>query len=287
MDTAYIQATDIALDTLQNNIFVPQPIASFIRAIIDIQRSTPLSPLSLPPSTVDEERFSNGTPLYTPQEFIYDKEASATIFGKLLALLHQDSTHNVTAEAIKTAIEDGQFRLDDAFTAFTHAKEDFFIEWNTKRNILSNTLVFLVQSSLIPSLETCARSITEHHSFELWNEQYCPCCGSDPFLAYWLDSVGKQYNICSFCHTEYRVARMQCTYCGEKNHDVLRYIAAEEIPQLHIQTCSTCHSYIKILDRKGQSLPRTPALDDVNSLIIDAVAVEQGFSRPVLSAFGF
>lgn len=281
------KAIHTALDTLQKNPFVPQSIASFIQAVVEIQQSVvPVLP-PLPPSHVDEESFANGISLYSTQQFLYDKQSSAVLFGKLLALLSCDPAHSATATMIKNAMEEGKFTLENAYTAYLTTDATFFERWNTHLNLASPLLLFLVHSSLLPSLESFAHTVTSQHTLSLWSEQYCPCCGSDPLIAYWLDSIGKQHNICSFCATEYRVVRMQCTYCGEKDHEKLRYIAAEELPDVHIQTCSTCQSYIKILDRKGYTLPLTPYIDDVNTLIIDVVAKQQGFTRPVLSAFGF
>ncbi|MDE7469707.1 MAG: formate dehydrogenase accessory protein FdhE [Desulfovibrionaceae bacterium] len=281
------QAIYTALDALQSNPFVPQSIATFIRAVVTIQQeATPIIE-ALPHSHVTDESFASGTSLYTIQQFSYDKRAAASIFGKLLALLSHDSAHSTVALTIKTEMEEGRFSLEEAFTAYLHTDARFFERWNAHLKLSSPLLLFLLHSSLAPSLELFAHTLIKEHSIELWSEQYCPCCGSDPLIAYWLDSTGKQHNICSFCATEYRVARMQCTYCGEKNHEQLRYIATEEVPSVHIQTCATCNSYIKILDRKSASSALTPHIDDVATLIIDVVAKQQGFLRPVLSAFGF
>ena len=283
----YTKALGLALDTLQNNPLVPQSIATFIRSVIDIQRNSPPLISSIPPSTVTQESFATGTPFYNIEQFVYDKQSSATIFGQLLALLAHDPTYTTPIHKLKHAMEEGNFSLENAFTAYLSMDKDFFEKWNTHLQITSSLLFFLLQLSLSPSLEACAHHMRNEYSMELWTEQYCPCCGGEPLLAYWLGSVGKQHNICSLCSTEYRVARMQCPYCGEKNHDALRYIATQEVPSLHIQTCATCKSYIKILEKKGVSLPLTPHIDDVNTLVIDVVAKQQGFSRPVLSAFGF
>ena len=281
------QAIHTALDALQSNPFVPQSIATFIRAVVTIPQESEPSIAHMPFSHVDDDSFATGTSLYTIQQFPYDKRSSAGIFGKLLALLSHDPTHSATAMMIKTEMEEGRFLLEEAFTAYLHTDARFFERWNAHLKLSSPLLLFLLHSSLAPSLELFAHTCTKERSIELWSEQYCPCCGSDPLIAYWLDSTGKQYNICSFCATEYRVARMQCTYCGEKNHEQLRYIATEEVPSVHIQTCATCNSYIKIIERKSASSALTPQIDDVATLVIDVVAKQQGFLRPVLSAFGF
>lgn len=283
----YSKAVDSALDALHSNIFVPQSIATFVHSVIDAQRS--ITP-ALPPMTqsiVSQEEFLNGKALFLTKDFPYDQERTAKLFGKLIAILSLHSTYSSFASSLKKAIEEGRFLLHEAFTAFLESNGSFFQNWNRVLNVESTILLFLVQSSIAPSVEQCAQNIKQNYSFDGWNQQYCPCCGSEPFIAYWLDSVGKQHNICSFCKTEYRVPRLQCTYCQENNPEALRYIATEEIPALHIQTCSTCKSYIKILDHKDSPQTRIPAIDDIRTLVIDIVAKQQGFTRPVLSVFGF
>ena len=108
-----------------------------------------------------------------------------------------------------------------------------------------------------------------------------------PIMTDLREKEGFRYNICGFCHAEYRVTRLQCPFCLEKDMAKLEYYEAKEEPGLRINTCKTCKMYIKQTDFRDLDRRALPLVDDLESLSLDVAAREKKYKRPTLSAWGF
>jgi FdhE protein len=113
----------------------------------------------------------------------------------------------------------------------------------------------------------------------------CPCCGSAP-----VSSVihierhrsGVRYLQCGLCATQWHLERVRCTLCNEGGH--LHYLGLEgadgkEVLPVQAETCSACHTYLKVIQREFNGRA-DPVADDLASLPLDLMLAEQGtFSR--------
>lgn len=114
----------------------------------------------------------------------------------------------------------------------------------------------------------------------------CPACGNPPQL-----SMLREFNngarrslLCSLCFTEWEFRRVLCPYCGEQHKDKLPVFTAEEFPQIRIEACDSCKSYIKCIDlsKDGHAIP---PVDDLATLALDLRVQEQGYTRPCPNIF--
>jgi FdhE protein len=74
---------------------------------------------------------------------------------------------------------------------------------------------------------------------------------------------------------------LHCIYCGERDHERLRFLEADGHGELlKVETCSTCKGYLKSI----ATLQGFPAfellLQDLETVEFDLVALDRGFSRP-------
>jgi FdhE protein len=92
--------------------------------------------------------------------------------------------------------------------------------------------------------------------------------------------VGKRYLLCSFCDYQWRIDRIFCPFCSNKDHESLHYLFAEEEEAYRIDLCEKCHQYIKTIDyRKLEE--SDPVLEDLATLHLDILASQKGYKRPV------
>ena len=108
----------------------------------------------------------------------------------------------------------------------------------------------------------------------------CPLCESRPQLGV-LRPQGEGASrslVCSLCATEWRFGRILCPACGESSEIHLAVYIAEEWPQMRVEACETCHSYIKTVDlsKCGHAVP---VVDEITAIPLDLWAREKGYTK--------
>jgi formate dehydrogenase formation protein len=113
-----------------------------------------------------------------------------------------------------------------------------------------------------------------------WNRGYCPACGSWPALA---EVVGGHRVLrCSFCAVAWELATYACVYCEEDADPFVTAAADEERKDRRIELCSRCAGYLKTVDVPALSPFPLLAIADLETMDLDLVAMERGYTRPPL-----
>lgn len=113
----------------------------------------------------------------------------------------------------------------------------------------------------------------------------CPCCGMRPtasIVRLDAERMNYRYLVCSLCMTEWNMERVRCSSC-ETEKDIGYMIidvegrAASEAP-IRAETCEECKTYLKLFVQ--EKIPEVDVLaDDLNSLALDLLVDEKGYSR--------
>ena len=231
-----------------------------------------------------------GAPLLAREHFPYDAAQARALFEEFLRLLlERPGAMAEAASAVAGAVAGGDPTLERCFAAHLEGDEEFFDTFGMQRTPQApRTLAFLVQSALAPSLAAVARALAERHDVtKAWPHPHCPVCGSAPLMGELREKEGLRYVACSFCRTSYRVPRLRCAFCGETDHAKLSYFTADDEQGYRVDVCDTCKHYIKTTDFRKLDKRPLPLLDDLESLSLDILAGNEGYSRPTLSGFGF
>jgi FdhE protein len=165
----------------------------------------------------------------------------------------------------------------------------FFEHWAGRLPNAPALLRFLALSSLTPGFMRMHVVLADRlHTSEVWPYGHCPLCGNPPLIGKLTGKEGFRYHSCSLCRLEYRVPRLGCPFCGEQGSDKLGVFTADTQPGYAVYVCRTCKAYIKLADFREYALRVSlPALDDLESLPLDMLARQQGFTRLTSSAWGF
>lgn len=108
----------------------------------------------------------------------------------------------------------------------------------------------------------------------------CPTCGSAPVASVVRiggAEQGLRYLHCSLCDTEWHLARVQCSSCG--NTRDLGYFTVEGGDEaVKAEACDTCRSYLKqvYMTRAPQA---DPVADDLATLTLDMLMAEGDYLR--------
>jgi FdhE protein len=245
---------------------------------------------ALPP-LADELARSQGAPLLRREDFPVDHGAPG-LFEEFLGLAEAAGGH--LAEACRTIRQDlGQSRLvlagpEGVFSALLRDADGLFRDYAGKTPQAPRALRFLAQASLMPGIEAAARALDSALAQDKpWNHGHCPICGSLPLMAGLKEKEGYRWLSCSFCRASYRYRRLRCAFCGNEEQKDLDFFTVAEVPGYRIDTCSTCKHYIKTVDFRQLDKISLPILDDLESLSLDILARQEGFTRPTLSGWGF
>jgi formate dehydrogenase accessory protein FdhE len=164
------------------------------------------------------------------------------------------------------------------------ARERFLKSWGTEGAVED----FLVRAFLRPYVATLLgagigidrRSLPGH----------CPRCGGAPNLSARRPAPESEalarFLLCELCGGEWPFVRVKCPSCFEDDPAKLPTFQSEHHPTVRIESCESCHRYLKAFDLAvdGRLLPE---VDDLASVVIDLWAQEEGFTRISPGVAGF
>jgi FdhE protein len=108
----------------------------------------------------------------------------------------------------------------------------------------------------------------------------CPRCDSLPVTGVLRPEGegGKRFLLCAWCSQEWEFRRLLCAACGEDREDKLPVYVAEQFPHIRVESCDTCHHYIRTVDltEDGNAVP---LVDDLAAIPLTLWAHEREFSR--------
>ncbi len=224
---------------------------------------------------LSEEGFS----LIQKEDFPLDIESSVRLFETLFRVARDANPHLAEQlEKIQEAIDDKRIDLKKLLSG--GSMEQRMEEIVEKLGLDKHVFLFLIQSSIRPSIEAGVEQLRSELDPETWLKGYCPMCGSLPSLSLLKEEVGKRYLLCSFCGYQWRMDRIFCTFCKNKDQESLHYFFGEGEETYRIDLCDKCHQYIKTIDTRNLQ-ESDPVLEDLATLHLDLLASQKGYTRPV------
>jgi FdhE protein len=137
----------------------------------------------------------------------------------------------------------------------------------------------------LPLLQSCRRLLADHVPRH-WPNGYCPICAAWPILAERRGLDRSRRLRCGRCGAEWEVQWLYCVYCGERDHQQLGFLVPEDGGEsLKVETCASCRGYLKSIASLQGIPPFELLLRDLETVELDLVAVERGYSRPEESRF--
>jgi FdhE protein len=131
-------------------------------------------------------------------------------------------------------------------------------------------------------LQPYAEYLADHTEWTARNgtPSVCPLCGGKPQVGALRPEGdgGKRSLICSLCGTEWPYRRIVCPACGEEDVHKLAVYSAKEFSHVRVETCETCHSYIKTVDltKDGHAVP---VVDELATIPLNLWATEHGYLK--------
>jgi FdhE protein len=224
---------------------------------------------------LDKEGFS----LIQKEDFPLDIPASIKLFHSLCQIGQKANPHMAEqVEKITKALNDKKIDLEKLFKG--GLKEEEIEHVAAELGLATKVFSFLLQSSTRPSIEAGMEQLRGELDSEAWLKGRCPVCGSLPSLSLLKGEGGKRYLLCSYCGYEWRIGRLSCAVCGNKEQESLTYFYGEGEEAYRIDLCDKCHHYIKTINYRNLD-ESDPYLEDLATLQLDLLASQKGCKRPV------
>lgn len=224
-----------------------------------------------------------GFSLIQREDLPLDREASGVLFRTLCRIGKEANPRMAEqVEMIEKILDGGQVDVKDWIGKGMRQQEVERIA--VERGLDQKILSFLIEESVRPSVEVAVEQLRAELDPENWLKTYCPICGSLPSLSLFKGEAGKRYLFCPLCGYRWRIDRLICPFCGNREQGSLLYLYAEGEESYRIDLCERCHQYIKTLDwRQGEG--SDPCMDDLATLHLDILASQKGYKRPVPNAW--
>jgi FdhE protein len=162
--------------------------------------------------------------------------------------------------------------------------------WIDDVTLVDPRLALWLGVSAGPVIEPGARDLAAP---EGWKGSACAVCGAPPQASVIAEESGEfmagspRSLVCGRCASWWSFSRATCVGCGEEDPRSMESFFVEEQPWARVDTCATCHGYIKTFDlRERGAVDVIPLVDDVATLTLDIWAQQRGFSRPTTSPAG-
>jgi FdhE protein len=269
---------------------------------LDSARDISINLPDLAPCTPGKAESAVKTVL-SPETLPLDRKHIAVFFSQLIQKITDQKTvdqENLlpppmveAVTLIGTAFNNNEIDLDGCIDECLQGSGPIMDLWAAKTPKAPAALSFLVRASIEPSLTAAVTALAEwlkgqqsSPEQEIRQTGSCPVCGSLPHMLELRGKEGFRFAFCSLCRHEYRIRRLACPVCDNTDTDKLKFFTVPEEPGFRVEACDSCKSYIKTIDFRTFDRKSFPALNDLESLALDFIAQDQGYSRATLSVWG-
>jgi FdhE protein len=248
------------------------------KKIVDLQEKwkNSLPEASVQPK-IDRTALEAGVPVVALTNFHFDISLFLQWIEEVIALLI-DSNQELTGKLAKLPSylneEVAKRWMDEALAC----NQTYFLNFAEENGLEEWIPQFLAETSVRPYLLRTAEIVQEHVKNKKPGKG-CPVCGEPARLAV-LEEDGKKVLQCPRCLARSNAKRLECSHCGNEDHEKISFITIEGDAVSQIQVCDECNGYIKVIDTRQYITKPQAALLDLNTLHLDFVAQENGYQAP-------
>jgi FdhE protein len=194
------------------------------------------------------------------------------------------------AEHIGAAIENDTMDAGSLLTASLARDQDAIRTGATHMGLAPDLVWLVAELAVGPVAHALQRTLFGApgsgplaDALALWNQGYCPACGSWPALAEVVD--GHRLLRCAFCAATWERTIYACVYCDEPGEPFVTAAPDETRPDRRTELCSACGAYLKSVDAAEVSPFPLVAIADMETMDLDLAAMEHQYGRPPLRDF--
>jgi FdhE protein len=136
----------------------------------------------------------------------------------------------------------------------------------------------VVRLCLFPILGRWNRALAPLLAGVVWERGFCATCGSWPLLGEFRGLEQIRWLRCGLCAAEWKVPRLFCPFCENRDHRSLGYFSLEgDGSKYRINKCDSCRCYLKMVTTLSPLSPASLLAADVATIHLDLAAATQNY----------
>jgi FdhE protein len=228
---------------------------------------------------LDRARAEGGRPLLHGRTFRADPERVRRLLARLAAVAGRSAGPEMAAlgRVVERGLLDALAVLEASVVQDT-ARIETLAE---SADVEFAPLATLGQLATLPVLLACGRRAAPLLDGIDWDAGHCPVCAAWPTLAELRGLERKLWLRCGRCGGDWSSSQSRCPFCASLSERERVYLAPEQDRESRqAVVCTRCRSYLKWVTTIGPIPPAEIGLEDLRTLELDVVAIEQGYGRP-------
>jgi FdhE protein len=267
--------------TLQKNL------VRIVVELAELLEGRALPRLSLPPRYL-AAKLSRGVPAIAAEPIPLPTGVLKHAFLSLCDALARGGAGEA-AERIGRAVDEGTIEIGSLLGASLARDQHAIRSGATHRGLAPDLVWLAAELAVSPYVHALQRVLLVagddalRSALEAWDHGYCPACGSWPALA----EVASSHRVlrCSFCAFAWELPTYSCIYCREDGEPFVTAAPDQEHTSRRLEVCGSCGGYLKTVDVAALSPFPLLAISDLETMELDAAAMEHGYARPALKDF--
>ena len=233
------------------------------------------------PNVTNEDALSKlnaGIPLLRDEAIQIDAKSFARRWHAICDAVAQHHPDR-SASKFSDALRQGELRPNKLLGQILSGRSDQVRSQAIALGLDPGLSATVLRLSLFPVLSHVNRQLLPVRQHFGWRHGFCPTCGSWPLLG---ESRGlEQLRLlrCGLCSAEWEFSRLECPFCGTREHNVLGYFNVEgEETRFRASTCDQCRGYVKIASTLEALTGPRLLVTDVATMHLDLLAAERGYA---------
>jgi formate dehydrogenase maturation protein FdhE len=224
-------------------------------------------------------RWDGATPLLQDVTLRVDVDRARRLLRQLAAIL--DQAGSTTSRRLGSAFASADIDPLELLRASATQRTADLEAVASRADIEAPVLAVVANAATLPLLIACGRRAADAVHGSAWSRGYCPVCAAWPTLAEVRGLARELILRCGRCGSGWPFEHRRCAFCDSREERTQSYFAAEqERESRRAITCDRCHGYLKTQTTLGQQDIADVLLRDLESLELDVVVLEHGYSRP-------
>ena len=277
-DTTMVQVIQEYIDYIIKQRPFAKDILNSYKSLVELMDDLEISAPQIHfEKKVQQLKAKEGFPLFSREDLPLDFGAASTLLSRIAGYLsHEQEQERKAMENCVAQIQKDIEWAPSLFKAILKKDEEKISGLAAQVGLEPARLFFLGKLSIRPSLEKLRDACAAMIDKEVWDQGYCPLCGSEPNMAY-LDKKGKRHLHCELCGEEWPYPRVNCPFCRNEDQQALGYFHRDKEHGLRVDFCKKCQRYIKTIDRREFELETPMDLEYLATLHLDILAEKEGF----------
>lgn len=150
--------------------------------------------------------------------------------------------------------------------------------WAEDMELEAKLFATVLRLTLLPVLARISDGLAPLRRGIPWEHGHCPTCGSWPLLGEFRGLEQACFLRCGWCASEWEFSRLQCPFCGTRDHRLLGYLHVEgEETRYRAAVCEACRSHVRMVSTLAALDEPRLLVADLATLHLDLIAAERGF----------